>query len=131
MRDKVRYVVFEVITHSHSRIGFEELSSAVMESSLQLLGTLNLAKARIRVMPENCDDKRLIGIIKVNRKYLNHLRTAIALIKDINNKKVTFRTRVVTGTLKKAKSYISEKKDKTKDKMVSKNNKSTIKNKKQ
>jgi RNase P/RNase MRP subunit POP5 len=42
------------------------------------------------------------GVIKTNHKYVDKVRTALALITKIENKDVIVRTRIVSGTLKRA-----------------------------
>jgi len=43
------------------------------------------------------------GVIKTNTKYVNQVKTALALIKTIKNKNVRFTTTKVSGMINKVK----------------------------
>ena len=93
LKEKKRYLAFETI--SESKITDSDIKNAVKESALKFMGELNYGKAEIKMIKNN--------IIKVNSKFVNHLKTSLMLIKDINNKKITFKTKKVSGILKKLK----------------------------
>ena len=42
------------------------------------------------------------GLIRINHKYTNHLKAALALIEKINNKKAVVQSIGASGILKKA-----------------------------
>lgn len=50
------------------------------------------------------DWKNNKGIIKVNNKYVDMIRTSLMLIKKVNSEDIIIRTKGVSGLLNKAKS---------------------------
>ena len=74
----------------------------MQEKSLLLLGQLGIAKAGIRILPEKWNLELQKGIIKVNHKHVDELKSALTLIEKINNKKVIIKSIGVSGILNKA-----------------------------
>jgi RNase P/RNase MRP subunit POP5 len=64
------------------------------------LGTLEAGKAGILFLKDKYQNNT--GVVKTGHKYVDKVRTALALIKAIDSKEVVFRTRIVSGILKKA-----------------------------
>lgn len=98
LKERKRYLYFEIISDNH--IPVEQASKTINESCLSFLGTLEVGKAGLMFLSDKYDNNK--GIVKTGHKYVDKVRTALALIKTIDNKEVIVRTRVVSGTLKKA-----------------------------
>jgi|SRR3989338_10913039 len=96
LREKKRYMAFEII--SKNEIKENEIKDAIKKSALETLGTINYGKAGIKIIKTG---KK--GIVKVSNKFVNHMKVAMMLIKNINNEKVTFRVNKVSGILNKIK----------------------------
>ncbi|AJF62126.1 TPA: hypothetical protein HA239_06060 [Candidatus Woesearchaeota archaeon] len=98
LRIKKRYVVYEVV--SEQAIDSREAVKAIIESYAKCFGTFGLAEAGIL-------DTRIYagsrGMLKINHRYVDNLRAAMAMIKTINTQKVIIRTAAVSGILRKAK----------------------------
>ena len=77
LREKKRYLAFEVI--SKDKVPEREVEQAISDSAKEYLGTLNMGKAGIMFLRNRYNQEKQKGIIKVNNKYLNHLRASIAL----------------------------------------------------
>ncbi|MBU2639493.1 MAG: ribonuclease P protein component 2 [Nanoarchaeota archaeon] len=97
LKEKKRYLAFEIV--SGDKFNKTEIKNAITEEALKFMGTLNYGKAGI--MLTNLQENS--GILKVNNKFLNELKSSLILIKDINSKRVIFKTKGVSGILKKAK----------------------------
>ena len=80
-------------------IGFNELRSSVDAQCFRFLGELNYSRAGIFHLNENMNR---YGIIRVNSKYINDVKTAISLTDKVNGKKIIINCVGVSGTLKKA-----------------------------
>ncbi len=93
LREKKRYILFETI--SKNKIKSEDIKKAISGKCLAFLGELGCAKAGIMIVKPN--------VIKVNTKYVNDVRTTLALIEKINNENVVVKTIKVSGILKKLK----------------------------
>jgi ribonuclease P/MRP protein subunit POP5 len=100
LRTKKRYVVYEYI--SDKNITHNEIVNAVKNSFKECFGIFGLGKSGL--MDTKIFDKNLKrGILKINHKYLDHLRTSMAMITDIDRNKVIIHTVGVSGILKKTK----------------------------
>ena len=102
LREKKRYMVFEVI--SKSKFDFRPVSDAIMQSSLQLLGQLGVAKAGIIPLENKWNKEISRGIIKVGHKHVDALRASLALIRQIGNQEVIVRSLGVSGMINKVQS---------------------------
>lgn len=100
-RLKKRYLVYEII--SETPLKFEDVRRSLNMSLRNFFGVLGLSKINPVIMPL-FDGK--IGIIKLTNNYLNEVKLAVMLIKEINNKKVIFKNIYVSGILNKAKAFL-------------------------
>ncbi len=91
LKQKKRYIVFEVSKEVNVR-------KAVDEALLSFLGELGVANAS----PLFVKQKGKRFIIKVNHTFVDECVSAIMLIKKIDNKLVSVKSVVTSGTLKKA-----------------------------
>lgn len=106
-REKKRYIVFEVI--SENKIEFEELIKAVFNYTINLIGILGVAKTNFRFMHDLYDEKEQIFVLRCLPRDVELIRLSMALITEINEKKVCIRSLGVTGTIKSARrKYLEE-----------------------
>ena len=96
LREKKRYLAFEVV--SDQRNDFSSVENAILASVAECLGTIDMAKAGVMVMADKWDNLKQMGIIRVNNKYVDKLKFALAKIKGKN----IFRSLNVSGILAKA-----------------------------
>ena len=94
LRQKKRYLVFEVIGAGTCSTAV----AAVTDSFSRFFGTLETANAAIN--PVKSTSKRCM--VSVNRKHVDKLKTALALVKSINNQKVILRSVGVSGAFNAA-----------------------------
>ncbi|NJE11116.1 ribonuclease P protein component 2 [Thermococcus sp. MAR1] len=99
LRDKHRYIAFQVIGERPFKK--EEVKRAIWDASLSALGTLGSAKAKPWFI--RFDEKSQTGIVRVDRKHVEELRFALALVTHINGSRAIFRTLGVSGTIKRLK----------------------------
>ncbi|HME87062.1 MAG TPA: Rpp14/Pop5 family protein [Candidatus Nanoarchaeia archaeon] len=104
LKEKKRYLSFEIITTRN--LSADSVATAVSNSTLELLGTLEAGKAGIMFLKDKFSNNT--GVVKTNHKYVDKVRTALTLIPTVEKQHVIFRTRIVSGTLKKAQSKFSE-----------------------
>jgi ribonuclease P/MRP protein subunit POP5 len=97
LKEKKRYISFEVI--SSEKLTAELVSSAITKSSLDFLGTLDAGKAGLLVLNDKFSNNT--GVVKISHKYVDKIRTSMMLVNKIGNQDVMFRTKIVSGTLKK------------------------------
>lgn len=107
LRERKRYLVFEVI--SKGKVSFNDLSKSLIKVVHSFLGELESAKANIKLLPDKWDREKQEGIIRINRKYVNHVKAALCLITKIKNRKVIIRSIWVSGILKKTAKFVAQK----------------------
>jgi ribonuclease P/MRP protein subunit POP5 len=99
LRDKHRYIAFQVTGERPFKK--DEIKKAIWEASLSALGFLGSARAKPWFIA--FDEKSQTGIVRVDRKHVEDLRFALALLTEINGSRAIFRTLGVSGTIKRLK----------------------------
>jgi len=104
LKEKNRYIVYSVNSFNIDKddkdgkdskeLSFTGVKKIIQDNVLRFLGELEMAKANIYVMD---DFKYKKGIIKVNNKYVDKVRSSLILIKS-----PVIQTVGVSGTIKKA-----------------------------
>lgn len=102
LKEKKRYLAFEVL--SERDINFSLVSKAIWNSALSYIGNKGAALAGIWLLNDKYRKNK--GLIKVGHKYVDELKTSLALIKKINNEDVIVRSLGVSGILNKAEGYL-------------------------
>lgn len=98
MRDKERYIAYEIM--SAEPLHFNAWNELV-ERINSLLGVFLAPKAKLASMKYNPEKQR--GILRVERKFQEHVKACFSMIKHINGKEVTIRTLRVSGMISKLK----------------------------
>lgn len=102
LKEKKRYIVFEVITEKFDR----NRAQSILESEcLKFLGEFGIAKSGFSIITD-CWEKNK-GIIKANPKYVNEVKMALSLVKG----NLIFNVIGVSGTLNKAKQKFIKKEE--------------------
>lgn len=104
MKEKKRYVVVQIV--ADKKFDFKEIDEAFKTALGDFLGTLGLSKAAIMILKEKFNEEKQTIIIKVNNKYVNELKSALILIKKIKTTPVVVKSLAVSGTIKKASTYL-------------------------
>jgi RNase P/RNase MRP subunit POP5 len=99
LKEKKRYIAYEVISESEAKPGTQAVEKAITDSLLEFVGELGTAQAGI-LFPKP-------GIIKVSHTSTEQAKAAIALVKQINGKQVALRTLGASGMLNKAEKYLN------------------------
>jgi ribonuclease P/MRP protein subunit POP5 len=105
LREKNRYLAFEFISEGRredsktSSFSRNEVQRAIWSNALKFLGELGVSKTSLWLIEWN--ESKQKGILKTNRKSVDEVRAAFALIKEINGKRVIPHILGVSGTIKK------------------------------
>jgi len=99
LKEKKRYIAFDVINGNN--LNQDDIEGTIYSNCKNFIGNLNYAKAGINILSEKGDNKK--GVIRVNTKYTDHVKSALMMIKDINGNKVIFKSTKVSGVLKNLK----------------------------
>ena len=102
LRQKKRYIVFEIVDKQIFKV--TDVKLVVQSALASFLGELGQAKAGVMFLPEKFKNNKFV--VKVNHKYVKETISALILIKKIKNNAVIVKSIAVSGTLKKANSYI-------------------------
>jgi ribonuclease P/MRP protein subunit POP5 len=100
LRPKARYVVFEII--SDHPVTFEDFTTALWNSVLNLLGELTASECRIWSIRNLYDARAQRGVLKCAHDRVEHVRTVLSVITMVGESKAAIRISGVTGTLKSA-----------------------------
>ena len=101
LREKKRYLVFEVISKKQIA-NASVVYGALHTSTIELLGSLGASKAGIMFLKDKYNQDLQRGMIKVNHKYVDHLRSALLMVEKIDNTDVIVKSVGVSGILNKA-----------------------------
>jgi len=102
LKEKKRYLVFEIVSDTKFK-DFKAVQEQIMQKSLELIGQLGVAKAGIQPLKETWNKETQRGIIKVNYKYTDELKSSLSFIKQINNQEVIAKSVITSGVINKAK----------------------------
>jgi len=102
LRDKKRYLVFELI--AEKKLNVKEVSYFIKNHLIKLFGELGLSKMNYQFI--SFDEKSGKGILKCRHIAVEDLISGIILLKEVNGIKVVPRTLKISGTVKKAKSFV-------------------------
>jgi ribonuclease P/MRP protein subunit POP5 len=105
LRERKRYLCFEIISKDKIT-DFSAVSKALWSSFARLLGDFELAKAGVMLIGDRYNDKSQRGILKVNNRYLNHIRMSFLFIDRIAGTSCLVRSVGVSGMIAKASNYL-------------------------
>lgn len=107
LREKKRYIAFEVI--SENNVKFGDLVSSLWRSVLSLLGEKGVSRLGLWIIKDMWDENKQTGLIRCNYRRIEEVRLALGLIKNIKKEDVIVRSLGVSGTMKSArKKYFGE-----------------------
>tara|TARA_Y100000310_G_C20355602_1_gene656497 strand:+ start:34 stop:354 length:321 start_codon:yes stop_codon:yes gene_type:complete len=99
LKENKRYLSFRII--SDETVDKLSCGDAINQACLRFLGELSCAKAGVAFLGETYKDKQ--GIIRVNTKYIDEVKVALASIQEINTQRATFDVVKVSGAIGKLK----------------------------
>ncbi len=99
LKEKKRYIAFEV--DSDSEFAKDEIVKVVDSSCRDFMGEYGYGKAGVMVVNDTVSGKR--GVVRVDSKYVDLVKTSLMMIKEINNNQVVLRNVRTSGTLRKVK----------------------------
>jgi ribonuclease P/MRP protein subunit POP5 len=105
LREKKRYLAFEIITENEISDP-KQIIESVNRAVIELIGSIEAGKAGILVLNEKYNPVKKRGLLKVNNKYLDKARAALALIRRVNENEVIVRSIGASGMIRIAEGYI-------------------------
>jgi len=101
LREKKRYLVFQVISKTPIKSP-DNIIKNIYSEYLKFQGESGFANAAPMFLEDKYNPKSQKGIIKINNKYINHLKAVLTLVKKIDKQDVIISSTGVSGILKKA-----------------------------
>ena len=101
MREKRRYLVFEVL--SKKPVDGLKAFTAFEKQTMDFMGASEMAKASFTSMPKMWNQSAQRGMVRVNRKYVDHARASLCLVKKIGRQNATMKSVGISGMINKAK----------------------------
>jgi RNase P/RNase MRP subunit POP5 len=96
-KEKKRYLVYEVITKKKLD---KDPSKQIVAKAKRILGLFDSSEAGIQ--PVTYDKKKQRGVVRVNYKYVNKLKTSLMLMNSTERTTFILKTIGVSGILRKA-----------------------------
>ncbi len=96
LRDKKRYIAYEVITDKPQNLTSVMVKEAINKTLLQVLGVFGYAQAGVMFVKGTTK-----GIIKVNRPFVDHVKAALLMITHINKQTVIINSTKTSGMINK------------------------------
>ena len=98
LREKKRYLTFRII--SEEPLDYDNVKGAIWHSMENWLGQNELAQASPRLIKNLWNPKTSSGFLQCSPKYVDQIKVALALIKQIGDTRVIFQVLRVSGTIK-------------------------------
>lgn len=98
MRIKKRFLLIEII--SDNKFEFSQISFAINQQLLQVLGTQQYAELGIWILKEQFNKKEQTLVLKTKPSGVDNIIATLSLGLDINSKKVRAKTLNISATLK-------------------------------
>ena len=105
LREKKRYLAFKIYSKGKIK-SFSGVSDAINASVHGFIGSLGASKAGIQIVHNKFDLGAQAGIIRVNNRFLDHLKASLTMIDRIEDQDVIFRSLGVSGMINKAEQYV-------------------------
>ncbi len=101
-----RYIIFRVIAEKPEDIKPESLGAYIWDEIKNIYGADIAANIQFAIVEKNFDPKGW-NIIRVNHKYIEHMKTILSFA-HLFEQPIIIRFYKVTGTIKKARQIINE-----------------------
>lgn len=101
LREKKRYIKFQVIPEPGEDYNYSDLEAAIWNVALQFLGEIGVSKASIWIIKDLWDPKSQTGVIKCKTSSIDEVIASLGLIDRLGDNRVCFKILKVSGTIKK------------------------------
>jgi ribonuclease P/MRP protein subunit POP5 len=100
LREKKRYIHFQVIPEENETFTYSDLESAIWNTMLDFLGEMGVSKTSMWLLKDTWDKKKGVGIIKCNHKSTEKIIASLGLIDRLGDTRICFKILGVSGTIK-------------------------------
>jgi ribonuclease P/MRP protein subunit POP5 len=103
LREKQRYIEFQVISEEGEELTYADLESAIWNTTLDFLGEYGVSKTSIWLLKDCWNPEKRIGILRCNNKSVQEIVATLGLIDRLGDTRVTFKILKISGTIKSIK----------------------------
>ncbi len=100
LREKERYIAFQVISEEGEELNYSDLEAAIWNTMLDFLGEEGVSKTSFWLMKDCWDQKRQKGISRCNNKSVQEVLASLGLIDRLGDNRITFKILKISGTIK-------------------------------
>ena len=100
LREKNRYIAFQVISEKGEEFTYSDLESAIWNTMLDFLGEEGMSKTFFWVLKDCWNPGKQIGILRCNHKSVQAVIASLGLIDRLGDNRVTFKILKISGTIK-------------------------------
>ena len=100
LREKKRYIAFQVISEEGEEFTYSDLESAIWNTALDFLGEYGVSKTSLWLLKDCWDRKKQIGILRCNHKSVQEVIASLGLIDRLGDNRVTLKILKISGTIK-------------------------------
>ncbi len=100
LREKRRYVAFQVLHEEGEEVSYSDFESAFWNVFLDFYGEFGTSKMALKLLKERWNQKEKVGVVRCYYKKVPEVILGLGLISRIGDTKVTVKILGVSGTLK-------------------------------
>ncbi|MDI6825754.1 MAG: Rpp14/Pop5 family protein [Candidatus Aenigmarchaeota archaeon] len=100
LREKKRYIAFQVISEEGEEFSYSDLESAIWSVLLDFLGEEGVSKTSVWLLKDCWDQKLQKGILRCNNKSVQKVIASLGLIDRLGDNRITFKILKISGTIK-------------------------------
>ncbi|MFH0978395.1 MAG: Rpp14/Pop5 family protein [Candidatus Woesearchaeota archaeon] len=101
LRERKRYLAFEIISEDKAH-DFSAVSKALWQAFYKCLGEFECSRAGIQIVAEKYNANLQRGLLRVNNRYVNHIKSALIFIDHVSGTNAIVRSVGVSGMISKA-----------------------------
>ena len=105
MRERKRYLVYEIIAEKPIK-DFSLIQKQLWHNFHQFVGEWGVAQMGLWILPERFNYKTQRGIMRIKHTAANMAKAALLFVENIDKEPVIVRSVAVSGTIKKAATYL-------------------------
>ncbi len=100
LREKNRYIAFQVIPEIDEEFTYSDLEAAIWNTTLDFLGEDGVARTSMWLLKDTWDPVKKIGIIRCNNKSTELVIASLGLIDRLGDNRICFKILGISGTIR-------------------------------
>ncbi|MHA1860424.1 MAG: Rpp14/Pop5 family protein [Candidatus Asgardarchaeia archaeon] len=99
LREKKRYIAFQVISEEGEEFSYSDLESAIWNKLLDFLGEYGVSKTSVWLLKDTWEQDKQIGILRCNHKSVQPVIASLGLIDRLGDNRITIKILNISGTI--------------------------------